>query len=250
MKFFKHFADAHEGRSMQALMNKFGLEGYAAFFILTEICASKLEKEPDQKFTEDHLKFTFNERIVREKLRMRSTKVELFLNYCSTLDLLQFTKDQDEIIFYFPKLLESMDRDTKRARQVRGIGAPKIKNKEEDKEEDKDKEEDISTEARNLVPFKPKEPAVLIKISDGNHVEVSQGLIMSWADTFPKDFLDLEVKKARSWLIANSHKAPKKNFGRFFNNWFNRSWDDYRKNIKSNPSSITVDALNDLLGAT
>lgn len=113
----------------------------------------------------------------------------------------------------------------------------------------KNTKEENSAEPRNLVPLLPKSPPVLIKISEGNHVEVSRSLIMSWADTFPKEFLDLEIKKARNWLIANGHKSPKKNFGRFFNNWFNRSWDDYRKNLKSNPSAITVDDLNDLLGA-
>lgn len=145
MKFFKHFTDAHEGRSMLALMNKFGLEGYAAYFILAEICGKKLEKEAEETYTEDHLKFTFNERIVREKLRMRSTKVELFLNYCATLDLLQFTKVEDEITFYFPKLLESMDRDSKRARTERADGAPKnkIKKEKKNKEEEIDKDKEI-----------------------------------------------------------------------------------------------------------
>lgn len=130
MKFFKHFTDAHEGKSMMALMDKFGLEGYAAFFILTEICAKKLEKRQNEEVSDDHFMFTFNERIIREKLRMRSTKVELFLNYCVTLDLLQFHKNSQEFNFYFPKLLESLDRDSKRARARRGHGAPKKKNKE------------------------------------------------------------------------------------------------------------------------
>lgn len=129
MKFFKHFTDAHEGRSMQALMNEFGLEGYAAFFILTEICAKKMEKEGDETFSEKHTNFVFNERIIREKLRMRSTKVELFLNSCATLDLLQFTKVKDEYNFSFPKLLECLDRDANRAREDRAPAAPKIKNK-------------------------------------------------------------------------------------------------------------------------
>lgn len=131
MKFFKHFTDAHEGRSMQALMKEFGLEGYAAFFILTEICAKKMVKGDDETFSEKHTTFTFNERIIREKLRMRSTKVELFLNSCATLDLLQFTKVKDEYNFSFPKLLESLDRDANRARTERDTTAPKnkIKNK-------------------------------------------------------------------------------------------------------------------------
>lgn len=121
---------------------------------------------------------------------------------------------------------------------------------EEKRREEKRKEEN-SAEPSNLVPLVPSVPKeVLIKIADNHHVEVSRGLILSWADTYPKDFLDLEVKKARSWLLANPHKSPKSNFGRFFNSWFNRAWEDYRKSLKSNPVSMTVDDLNDLLGAS
>lgn len=258
MKFFKHFTDAHEGRSMLALMNKFGLEGYAAYFILAEICGKKLEKEADETYTEDHLKFTFNERIVREKLRMRSTKVELFLNYCATLDLLQFTKVEDEITFYFPKLLESMDRDSKRARTERADGAPKnkIKNKIKNKEEDKDKEKDIkSSEAEKSASAAPailpkKKDLIQIQISGTNSVLVSADLIASWADTYPKEFLDLEIRKARSWILANPQKAPKTAYGRFFDSWLSRGWETYRKSLKGNPSAITVADLDELLGAS
>ncbi len=123
---------------MMALMAKFGLEGYGAFFILTEICAKKLEKRADEEYADEHLNFIFNERLVREKLRMRATKVELFLNFCATLDLLLFTKVEDEFHISFPKLLESMDRDSKRARHCRVTAAPKRKKKE--KEEDKEKD--------------------------------------------------------------------------------------------------------------
>lgn len=134
MNFFKHFTDAHDGRSMTSLMEEFGLEGYAAYFILMEICAKKLEKKEDCELAMNDCRFAFHERKVREKLRMRSTKVELFLNYCSTLDLLLFTKVDDEFHFYIPKLLEFMDRDSKRARHKRGDSAPKIEDIDKDKE--------------------------------------------------------------------------------------------------------------------
>jgi hypothetical protein len=146
MKFFKHFCDAHQGRSMTALMNEFGLEGYAAYFILIEMCAEKLEKPENGELTADHCNFIFNERVVREKLRMRSTKVELFLNYCSSLDLLLFTKVKDEFNFSIPNLLKYLDRDSKRARSVRALSAPKIKI------EDKDKDKEITSQKRATLP--------------------------------------------------------------------------------------------------
>lgn len=114
----------------------------------------------------------------------------------------------------------------------------------------KKRREENSAEPSNLVPLTPSvSKAISIKISENHEVEVPRVLIGSWADTYPKEFLDLEIKKARSWLLANPHKSPKTNFGRFFNSWFNRAWEDYRKTLKSNPTQITVDDLNDLLGA-
>ncbi len=141
IKFFKHFVDAHDGYSMQSLMNKFGLAGYAAYFILIEMCAAKLDKGDDESYSEVHCKFRFSARIVRQKLRMSSTKVEQWLNYSSTLNLLEFTRVQDEFTFYVPKLLESLDRDAKRARKERGPPAPKPR-QEEEKELDEEKEKE------------------------------------------------------------------------------------------------------------
>jgi hypothetical protein len=82
MNFFKHFTDAHEGRSMTALMNRFGLEGYAGYFILMEICAAKLEKKLDREIEENDCRFILPERKIREKLRMRKTKLAEFLFFC------------------------------------------------------------------------------------------------------------------------------------------------------------------------
>lgn len=143
MRFFKHFTTGHSSTSMTKLMNQFGLEGYAAYFILIEMCVDKMDKARDEEFTEIHCKFRFSERLVREKLRMRSTKVELFLNYSSTLDLLQFVKLEDELHFYIPKLLEYLDKDTKRARPRRGLVAA---NTGLDIEEDKEIEKELDKE--------------------------------------------------------------------------------------------------------
>lgn len=89
---------------------------------------------------------------------------------------------------------------------------------------------------------------ITLRFSESQTIEVQKALINSWADTYPKEFLDQELKKARSWVLANSHKTPKKNWGRFLNNWFNRGWETYRKTLTSNPPKITVDDLNEILG--
>jgi hypothetical protein len=78
-------------------------------------------------------------------------------------------------------------------------------------------------------------------------VQISQLLVKSWADTYPQEYLELELKKARSWLISNPHKAPKSNFGRFFNSWFDRGWESYRKTLTSNGTILTAESLEEML---
>jgi hypothetical protein len=77
---------------------------------------------------------------------------------------------------------------------------------------------------------------------------VSKNLISSWADTFPKEYLELELKKARSWLLANEHKAPKKDYAKFLNNWFNGGWEKYRKTLPSNQTKTSVEDLMNFMG--
>lgn len=123
LDYFKHFTNAHENKSLMILLDEFGHFGYAAWFILLEMCIEKMEKNRGECYTEVHCSFTFHQRLVRQKLRISLSKVELFLDKCSTLDLLSYEFDGNEFHLYIPKILESLDRDQKRARQVRDQAA-------------------------------------------------------------------------------------------------------------------------------
>lgn len=79
-------------------------------------------------------------------------------------------------------------------------------------------------------------------------VSVNKTLIESWSATYPKEFLEIELKKARNWLLSNTHKSPKKDLVRFLNNWFSSGWEQYRKTLKSNPTTNTVDELMSFMG--
>lgn len=91
-----------------------------------------------------------------------------------------------------------------------------------------------------------KKPTLTISLIS-KEVPISVDLAKSWADTYPKEYLEIEIKKARSWLIVNPHKHPKSNFGRFFNSWLDRGWEKYRQTLKSNPTQITVEDLEAIL---
>ena len=125
MQFFKHFTDAHEGKSLLALFDKFGHAGPYCYWILVELCAKKLNKSREETFSETDFKFIFNERLIRDKFRLSSTKVESWLNLGSTLKLFNHIKVENEIHIDMPKLLECLDRDTKRARPARVQAASK-----------------------------------------------------------------------------------------------------------------------------
>lgn len=43
-----------------------------------------------------------------------------------------------------------------------------------------------------------------------------------------------ELKKAKGWMIENPAKAPKSQFGKFYNNWLSSGFERYRKTIQSN----------------
>lgn len=79
-----------------------------------------------------------------------------------------------------------------------------------------------------------KAETTAFRLSETLEVFLKNDLIQSWADTYPKEFLTEEMKKARNWILCNMHKAPKSQWGKFFNSWFARGWDQYRKTLRSN----------------
>lgn len=58
-------------------------------------------------------------------------------------------------------------------------------------------------------------------------------LYKKWIETYEKDFVDHEIKKADAWMEANPKRRPKSSFARFYTNWLSRGWERHRKNIPS-----------------
>lgn len=110
--------------------------------------------------------------------------------------------------------------------------------------------ESVSTEPTTSVPVVVEKVTnkIIFKISESKQVGIKKELVQAWADTYPKDFLEGSFKDMRNWVLSNEQKAPKSDWAKFMNGWFRRGWEQYRKTLKSNPSKITVDDLNDILG--
>ena len=99
MHWFKHYSNASDNRAMNHLMDEFGPQGYAWFFLLLELCAEKWDGKSEPKFT-------FHQRTVRQKLRTSLGKVQLFLERSQTLGQLSFNFSEKEFEINIPKLLE------------------------------------------------------------------------------------------------------------------------------------------------
>lgn len=86
-----------------------------------------------------------------------------------------------------------------------------------------------------------------IQYTDTIQINVSEELLRSWSETFPAEYLRDEWKRSRNWILANPHKMPKSNWGKFLNDWLYRGWEKYRTTMTSNKVGITADDLSEIL---
>lgn len=130
MKFFKHFTDAHRGTSIQAIRKKYDWNGVGRYWTLVELCAEKLSKDRDEEYTIEHCVFEFEKSYLMRILGYGNLlHTSSYLSALSVIGLCSVCETPVAYLCSMPKLLECMDRDTKKARPERGQSAPKIKNK-------------------------------------------------------------------------------------------------------------------------
>lgn len=89
---------------------------------------------------------------------------------------------------------------------------------------------------------------VEVQLTPTKAVMLKPELLASWADTYPQEFLQDELKKARNWMLSNSEKAPKSRYDRFLNTWFQRAWEKHRLTLKGNPVKLTAEDVAKILG--
>lgn len=129
MKFFKHFADSHRGKSLKKVRRELGVTGIGMWWILVELCAEKLDKERDEEFTKAHCVFEFECGYLCQELGTNRRGIGQVLGTFAEHSLISSDISDNVCRIEMPKLLECLDRDSARARPERGHGAPKIKKK-------------------------------------------------------------------------------------------------------------------------
>lgn len=128
MKFFKHYTDASNGKSLQMLRRRFDLAGLARYWIFIELCASKLEKNRTEELTVAHCHFEFEKHYLMRSLGYANLKQTLcYLQGMAELNLCSVDEGPMLYLCSVPKLLECMDRGTVRARPGRAKSGLKIK---------------------------------------------------------------------------------------------------------------------------
>ena len=215
MKWFKHFSQASESDGLQGLLDEFGLEGYARYWLLIELFCEKWEPDTEPKFT-------IHESQIRKKLRINSTNTELFLNYCQTYLGLFYKKTEKFYSFEFPKLLEILHRDVKRARTMRAQCAHKprldIDTDKDLKEINKEKCKEEIKQGDIISEFDEHPDVQMFFQNCGISEKTQRNLINIYKNV---DFIVHEMYALMNWLEVNSHKKSKtaRGYSKRISNW-------------------------------
>lgn len=124
LKWFKHYANAHESEILSEIIEKLGYEGYGLYWRLFEIIASNFDGE--------NTSFSFRTSMIKRSIGIRTlVKLQHIANICSyklSIDL-KITSELIEV--EAPILLKLKDRDFKNTRKKRDKNALEENRKEE-----------------------------------------------------------------------------------------------------------------------
>ncbi len=146
MRWFKHMADASEGNSLTQIFEDFRHEGLAVYWLLVELLASKYTVEHAKENGE---KFEFHEKILRKKLRISSSKLQLYLVNFQHLCLLNYNKSEKLYYIEMPKLRSIRDEHTTKSVKT-PESLPRHSLLDIEVEKDIEGEEDIQSKPKNL----------------------------------------------------------------------------------------------------
>lgn len=153
MKWFKHDAGAIKDEQIQYAIEEFGGDGYMLFFGLVELVAEKMDAKTGPEAE-------FRWKFLRQTLHVSRTKVEQFLNKCSTKLNFSYEISEEYLKICFPKLLFRLDEYTKKSRQHPDTSPDKLPHRIGHKISDQDlrtKNKDLSKDKSDIFGFTEKE---------------------------------------------------------------------------------------------
>lgn len=216
MKWFKHFSDSLDDPFIQELMDKFGHQGYVAWFGIIEIIA----KENGSKLTG---KLEISPTYLKRKLRISSTKLQLLFNFCSTKGKLFFNFQKDLWVFEIPKILDLKDNYTK---DLQETCKPPHTHKEVEEEKEVEKEKHTVDSSKNS-DFKYKKffEEIWAKYPNKDGKKYAEKYFKASVKT-QEDFVKINIAldKYLLHLKTQTWKRPK-NGSTWFNNW--SDWENW-----------------------
>lgn len=108
MKWYQHEANCHNDECMREVIHENGLQGYAIYHICLELISGKID---DNLIPE----ITISERVLREKLRLKSSRISKLLSSISLQTLLEISKVDGGWKIGCRNLLKRLDNWTKRS---------------------------------------------------------------------------------------------------------------------------------------
>ena len=129
MKWFKHYSNSHKNLKFQRLINKFGWQGYAFWWVLVELIAEQgdnyvLKSEKNWK------------NYVKTCLKIDEKNLKMLLNCLKKSGLIDPEALSDGIIS-IPQLKEYCDDYSNKLRRVSEQSPPQEKRREEKRKEEK-----------------------------------------------------------------------------------------------------------------
>ena len=107
MIWFKHYSSTSNEEKITRLEDAHGLIGYALYFKILEMCASNWDEISPPNFQ-------FPLKKITKSFLIRSGTVLKVLRTCNELELFSLKECNDDVLIYFPKLLELRKRYQKR----------------------------------------------------------------------------------------------------------------------------------------
>lgn len=133
MQWFKHFSNASDSEKIKQMIDEFGLEGYARWFLFLELCT--------ERFDGQNTELRIHNEEIKNKLRARKGDfVFKIFSFWKEKDLISFTFENNYFFLNIPILLELQNRDSKYNNKKRVPDAEDTRSERRLKNIDKNKE--------------------------------------------------------------------------------------------------------------
>lgn len=147
--YFRHVINAHKDEKIQGLIEDLGMQGYAYYFILLEICASMCDSS-------DQTTFRLHPRLLVSGWRTHRHYIPTVLSVMSHWALIGYSVDTQWIVVDIPNIrkylgLYSLNKRKENKRKENKINEIKI-NKEKEENTGKEKEKTAASDSLNGLP--------------------------------------------------------------------------------------------------